>query len=78
MIRLKLSEIANIVNARVQGADVTIDTVSTDSRTLSGAALFIALKGAKFDGNRFLAEVAEKGAVALICTEVPPASVAIP
>lgn len=78
MIRLKLSEIANILNANVQGADVTIDAVSTDSRTLSGAALFIALKGANFDGNRFLAEVAEKGAVALICSEVPPASVSIP
>lgn len=78
MIRLRLSEIASMLNASVQGADVTIDTVSTDSRTLSGAALFIALKGANFDGNRFLAEVAEKGAVALICSEVPPASVSIP
>ena len=78
MIRLALSEIAAMLNAPLHGTDVTVDTVSTDSRTLTGAALFIALKGANFDGNRFLAEVAAKGAVALICSEEPPQSVVIP
>lgn len=78
MIRLQLSEIAKMLAAPLYGPDVLIDSVSTDSRTLQGAALFIALKGTKFDGNRFLAEVAAKGAVALICSEVPPATVTIP
>lgn len=78
MIRLQLSEIANMLNAPLHGNDVTVDTVSTDSRTLAGAALFVALKGSNFDGNRFLADVAAKGAVALICSEVPPQSVVIP
>ncbi|GHG72304.1 UDP-N-acetylmuramoyl-tripeptide--D-alanyl-D-alanine ligase [Alishewanella longhuensis] len=78
MIRLKLSEIASMLNTSMQGTDVIIDTVSTDSRTITGAALFIALKGANFDGNRFLAEVANKGAIALICSEEPPASVTLP
>lgn len=78
MIKLSLSEIASMLNANLQGPDLTIDSVSTDSRTLSGAALFIALKGTNFDGNRFLADVAAKGAIALICSEVPPESVTIP
>ena len=59
-----------------QGDDVVINAVSTDSRTLEGAALFIALKGPNYDANKFLAEVVEKGAVALICSEEP--SVAVP
>jgi len=76
MIRLKLSEIAQMLNTVHQGSDVWVDSISTDSRTLSGAALFIALKGANFDANRFLTEVIAKGAQALICSEVPsvPAS----
>ncbi|WP_445428456.1 UDP-N-acetylmuramoyl-tripeptide--D-alanyl-D-alanine ligase [Alishewanella sp. HL-SH05] len=75
MITLKLSEIAQMLGTTWQGADVQIDAVSTDSRTLSGAALFIALKGANFDANHFLADVVSKGAVALICSEVPPVDV---
>ncbi|OZB39690.1 MAG: UDP-N-acetylmuramoyl-tripeptide--D-alanyl-D-alanine ligase, partial [Alishewanella sp. 34-51-39] len=72
MIRMRLSELAAILQAPLVGADPVIDSISTDSRTLEGAAVFLALKGANFDGNQFLAEVAAKGAVALICNQVPP------
>lgn len=72
MIRMQLSELAAILQAPLVGADRVIDSISTDSRTLEGAAVFLALKGANFDGNQFLAEVAAKGAVALICNQVPP------
>lgn len=75
MISLKLSEIATLLGAPLHGADLVINSVSTDSRTLTDAALFIALKGAHFDGNRFLADVASKGAVAVVCNEIPPVSI---
>lgn len=75
MISLQLSDIAQMLDAPFFGNDVTVDSVSTDSRTLTGAALFIALKGANFDGNRFLADVAAKGAVALVCSEKPPVDI---
>jgi UDP-N-acetylmuramoyl-tripeptide--D-alanyl-D-alanine ligase len=71
MICMRLSELAAILQAPLVGADRVIDSISTDSRTLEGAAVFLALKGANFDGNQFLAEVAAKGAVALICNQVP-------
>jgi UDP-N-acetylmuramoyl-tripeptide--D-alanyl-D-alanine ligase len=40
--------------------------VSTDSRSLKRGDLFIALKGERFDGHQFLAQVAKEGAVAAI------------
>lgn len=76
MIPLHLSELATILQAPLVGEDRLIESISTDSRTLEGATLFLALKGPNFDGNQFLAEVAAKGAVALICNQQPP--VALP
>jgi UDP-N-acetylmuramoyl-tripeptide--D-alanyl-D-alanine ligase len=40
--------------------------VITDSRQTEGGELFVALKGKKFDGHEYLAEVAKKGAVAAL------------
>lgn len=44
----------------------TVKNVCTDSRTVKAGDLFLALKGEKFDGHDFLAEVAAKGAVAVM------------
>ena len=76
---LPLSRIAQWTNGRlhaVGGAgDVLIDAVETDTRTLDAsdgrAALFIALKGANFDGHDHVASAAEQGArAALVSREV--------
>lgn len=40
--------------------------VTTDSRTISGGELFIALRGENFDGNDYAAAALEKGAVAAV------------
>jgi len=40
--------------------------VCTDSRLVQAADLFVALSGDRFDGHRFLAEVARKGAVGAV------------
>ncbi len=45
--------------------------IVTDSRTLSPGAWFLALVGPTFDGHRFLAQVAEKGAAGVVVS-VPP------
>jgi UDP-N-acetylmuramoyl-tripeptide--D-alanyl-D-alanine ligase len=47
-------------------ADVQIKRVHTDTRTLAAGDLFIALKGEKYDANGFLAEAAQRGAVAAV------------
>lgn len=47
-------------------ADVEVKDISTDTRTIGEGSLFIALKGANFDGHNFAAQAMEKGAVAVV------------
>jgi UDP-N-acetylmuramoyl-tripeptide--D-alanyl-D-alanine ligase len=48
------------------GADRPYSVVSSDSRTLGPGALFVALRGPKFDGALFVAAAAARGAVGAI------------
>ena len=66
MIPLQTKEIAQLVQGQLVGADIQIQSVSTDSRNINQGDLFIALKGPNFDGHQFAADVIAKGAVALI------------
>lgn len=66
---MKLSHMAFLVHGRLVGEDRDITTFSTDSRTLAGGELFIALSGAHFNGNRFAADAAARGAVAVVVSE---------
>ncbi|ALZ75885.1 UDP-N-acetylmuramoyl-tripeptide--D-alanyl-D-alanine ligase [Rheinheimera sp. F8] len=68
MITLMASEIATALSARLVGADVAINSVSTDSRQIAPGDLFIALQGPNFDGHKFAEEVVNKGACALVVT----------
>jgi UDP-N-acetylmuramoyl-tripeptide--D-alanyl-D-alanine ligase len=67
---LPLSRIAQWTGGRLHGADVLIDAVATDTRTLDAsdgrAALYVALKGERFDGHDHVANAAEAGARALL------------
>lgn len=63
---LRLSDVAAPLSARVIGADVTFNAVSSDSRAIQPGQLFVALTGPRFDGHDYLAEVAAKGAVAAL------------
>src|SRR5436309_2306276 len=70
---MSLGEAATAIGARLVGEDVRFDSVSTDSRTLERGALFIALRGERFDGHRFIGVAKERGAAAAIAEE-PDAS----
>lgn len=48
-----------------------IKTVTTDSREIGEDALFIAIRGDRFDGNDYVVSAAEKGAVCSLCERVP-------
>jgi len=50
----------------------TVDGVSTDTRTLGPGNLFVALRGDRFDGHRFLGAAVAAGAKAVIVQEDPP------
>lgn len=49
--------------------DLCFSAISTDSRTVKKAELFIAIKGAKFDGHDFLDKARENQAQALLLNE---------
>jgi UDP-N-acetylmuramoyl-tripeptide--D-alanyl-D-alanine ligase len=67
---LPLSRIAQLTRGRQHGADALVDSVATDTRTLDAsdgrAALYVALKGERFDGHDHVANAAEAGARALL------------
>jgi UDP-N-acetylmuramoyl-tripeptide--D-alanyl-D-alanine ligase len=66
---MSLREAAAAIGARVRGGDIRFDSVSTDSRTLARGALFVALRGDRFDGHRFIEAAAGRGAAAAVVDE---------
>ena len=48
-------------------AQVQVQRVHTDSRSIEPGDLFVAMRGERFDANDFLLEARRKGAVAAIC-----------
>jgi len=63
---MSLSQIAPILQGRIEGDDAQFTAVSTDTRTIVPGDLFIALKGEHFDGAKFVAEALRAGAVAAV------------
>ena len=51
---------------------VFVESISTDSRSIRAGAVFIALRGDRFDGHDFLKEAHRRGAAAaIVCGAVP-------
>jgi UDP-N-acetylmuramoyl-tripeptide--D-alanyl-D-alanine ligase len=65
---LPISQIAKFVGASVSSGDgtVVIDKIRTDSRTLKGGELFVALRGENFDGHDFVEAAAKANAAGAI------------
>ena len=65
---MTLAWVAKAVGAtrRGEGSDSAVGEVVTDSRTLKPGDLFVALRGPRFDGHAFVADVLNRGAVAAI------------
>ncbi|GHM28517.1 hypothetical protein ECZU45_23040 [Escherichia coli] len=66
MISVTLSQITDILNGELQGADITLDAVTTDTRKLTPGCLFVALKGERFDAHDFADRAKAGGAGALL------------
>ena len=67
MEQIRLSEIVSAVKGSYgYDADMMIDNISTDTRTISKGSVFLALKGERFDGHDFAAKAMELGAQAVI------------
>ena len=55
-------------------ADRVFASVSTDSRQLDTGALFVALRGERFDAHAFLQQAAERGAAGAVVEHIPEAA----
>ena len=66
MIRMRLAETAELLQAGWQGADAWYTGLSTDSRSLAADNLFVALRGPRFNGEDYLDQARECGAVAAL------------
>jgi len=71
---MKLKELINATNAEVIGK---IDekyniTISTDTRTIKKGDFYLPLKGASFDGENFINQALEKGAIGAFVTRKHP------
>lgn len=63
-------EIAKATGGELFGnGEVMADGITTDSRSVSEGALFIAIRGERFDGNRFIASAYAQGAAVVIGNE---------
>lgn len=66
MLNLSLARIADICQGQLLGQDVTINSVSIDSRKLAKNALFVALQGEQVDGHDYANAAINAGAVAVL------------
>ena len=66
MIPLTLIEIAQAINGKLIGDNLTVNALSTDSRALNSGDVFLALKGPNFDGHKFVSQASELGCSAVI------------
>lgn len=70
---LSAAEIAAAAGGRVVRGDAgtPIGRIAIDSRTLNAGDFFVAIKGERFDGHRFVGDVIAKGAIGALVQDVP-------
>ena len=73
IVTLSAGLVAHATHGRiVSGPSAQVfDTVSIDTRTLTPGALFVALKGDRFDGHAFLAQAVAAGASGVLVSDAP-------
>lgn len=86
-VTLSLAELARAVGARIHPPQDeralqarAVRGVSTDSRTVQPGDLFVALRGPRTDGHRFIGAAAARGAVGVVASALPeePAQPPVP
>jgi len=55
----------------VGNTDIQIENIQFDSRKVETGSLFVATKGTAADGHQYIPTAIEKGAVAVVCEELP-------
>ncbi|MBQ8673258.1 MAG: UDP-N-acetylmuramoyl-L-alanyl-D-glutamate--2,6-diaminopimelate ligase [Bacteroides sp.] len=72
---MKLSELLKAVQPMqvIGPADIEITGVNIDSRQIAAGHLFMAMRGTQTDGHAYIPSAIERGAVAVVCEELPAA-----
>jgi len=70
MITMQLREVTAVLDARMHGSDVAVRGISTDSRDIGAAQLFVALRGPNFDGHAFIGAARKRHCAAVLCERV--------
>jgi UDP-N-acetylmuramoyl-L-alanyl-D-glutamate--2,6-diaminopimelate ligase len=60
------------------GADVEVTAIAYDSRQVTPGALFVALRGARADGIRFVPQAISRGAAAIVAESPAPEGTRVP
>lgn len=70
---MKLSELLKTIQpVQVIGStDIEISGVNIDSRLITAGHLFMAMHGTQSDGHAYIPAAIEKGAVAVLCEDMP-------
>lgn len=66
-----LNELIPAIDGATLTADARFTGVSTNSQTVEPGNLFVALRGERFDAHDFLADVAARGAAAVVVERLP-------
>ena len=69
---MDMREAARGSGGQARGANARFAAVSSDTRTLGEGALFVALRGERFDGHEYLAAARARGAVAAMVDRRAP------
>ncbi len=69
----RLSEILEgvVVEQFMGNQDLMIHSLEFDSRKVEDGCCFIAVRGTRVDGHRFIQDAIRNGAIAIVCEEVP-------
>ncbi|MBR6127035.1 UDP-N-acetylmuramoyl-tripeptide--D-alanyl-D-alanine ligase [bacterium] len=68
---MKIKDLIEATGAKVLNGTFDFEkevTISTDTRTIKTGDFYLPLKGATFDGEKFISQALEKGAVGAFCT----------
>lgn len=70
---MKISELIKATGAKISGEYTDKEVcISTDTRTIKAGDIYLPIKGANFDGESFISQALEKGAIGAFYTEKQP------
>lgn len=70
---MKLSNLLSSIETKeiIGPDDIDVRTIRTDSRTVGAGDLFVAVRGVNVDSHRFINDVVDAGAAAVVCEKLP-------